>query len=116
VYVGVSKTSRVETMSFDETKHLLILRDGYLWKFTCRAEDRFPVLQVSHGEFAQDEWVSQDGTSIQQASELRIGLAQVVHPCRGIDQNPLGSERRRGVDFNPGSVPPRSAKRRALSL
>src|SRR5699024_8795533 len=71
--------------------------------------DRAKRKPFGHSRMAPDVVV------FQQLGELGLAVVQMVDPYRGIDQNHAAPSRRRGAATASGSVPPRAAKRRALS-
>jgi hypothetical protein len=59
--------------------------------------------------------MDQDPPRIQQGGERRIACAQVINPNRGIDEDQMASDFRRGMAFKSGLLQPSLAKRRAAS-
>jgi hypothetical protein len=53
--------------------------------------------------------------AIQQSFENDVAGAQMIDPDGSVDQDHLGSDRRRDIGFRWASLPPRRASRRALS-
>lgn len=66
-------------------------------------------------DFTDNERMNKNVTSLKDFGEYAAASAKMVDPYRRIDENHLGLNLRRGGAFNPGSVPPSRASRRAAS-
>jgi hypothetical protein len=58
---------------------------------------------------------TEDDAAAKQLGQRSIAVAEVVDPNRGVDEDHWLAARRRGIGVSAGSVPPRRARRRALS-
>jgi hypothetical protein len=70
---------------------------------------------MSDSEFADDEWMDENDTIVEQGAQFRVGFTKMVNPDRGVDKDHRAGGRRRGGAFARGSLPPKRANRRALS-
>ena len=75
----------------------------------------FALTQVAQSELADNEWMCQRCASFEQLRKGRVTVAEMLDPNRRIDQDHAPADRRLGGALRSGSVPPRRAKRRALS-
>src|SRR5699024_3101158 len=73
------------------------------------------ILHRAKREFSAHGRMAPDVVVVQQQGELGLAMVQVVDSYRGIDQNHAARSRRRDAATSSGSVPPRAARRRALS-
>ena len=71
--------------------------------------------QAAEGDLANHKGMSEDETVFEKALERRLLFAEMIDPDRAIDKDHCIAGRRRGAGSRPGSVPPRRARRRALS-
>ena len=72
------------------------------------------IAQVAAGEFADHPGVNHHRAFLQERCQTGHPTAQVIHPHRGVDEDQRVL-RRRGIGSSLGSLPPRAARRRALS-
>src|SRR3972149_7798162 len=114
--IDITDTPAHQAVPFDEEQYLVIGGDRNSRKILQQGQNRFAVLQIATGEFADDKRMRQRPAGVQQFHQRRLTGAQVVNPNRTINQDHAGSDRRRGTGRNPGSVPPNFANRPALSL
>ncbi len=64
----------------DELQDLTVRRDYRSGKIGKTTENRRAVLQISTGEFPDDEWVSDDVAAVQRIREARHAPPQVIDP------------------------------------
>ncbi|MDW5593093.1 hypothetical protein VSS74_02005 [Conexibacter stalactiti] len=113
--VDVANAVAVESAVGDQTKDLVVLGDDRLGEVAQQAEDLVAVAEVGEREFADDARVREDGAVVEQAGERVVAVTEEVDPDGGIDEDHCGSLRRRRTSSSAGSLPPRRARRRALS-
>src|SRR5271165_6903995 len=104
-----------QMVAADEVQDLHISGDADLRQVRQSIQDNGAPAEIAEGEFADDKGVRQRPSCIEQVDERLAPGAEMVYPNRGIDQNHAGRDRRRGGAFNPLSLPPSFASRRALS-
>jgi hypothetical protein len=71
--------------------------------------------QATKRQFTDYERMYEDLAGLKQARQNNVATAQMINPDRRIDQDHVGFGRRRGTGCNFGSLPPRLARRWALS-
>jgi len=103
--------------SLQEIQHLFIFRNLRLRQGPQQAQDLSPVTQCPTGQLAYDKGVAEYLLLIEQRPQPLTSFAKMLNPNRCIDQNHAGRlARRLRIGRSPFSVPPSSAKRRALSF
>jgi hypothetical protein len=91
-----------------------MIGDIHLRQFIKKAHYLVPILDRSAGQFADYERVDQHLAVYQQLLQLRVAPTKVVYPNRSIDK--YHADRLLGTLERLLSVPPKLAKRFALSL
>ena len=86
------------------------------WKCAQIVHDHLPVFQPSAGQFAENKGVGQNTVFQQQAFQPQVSAAQMIDPNRSINKDHRLGDRLLRMRVSFGSVPPNSARRRALSL
>lgn len=88
-----------------------------LWKLGEEIEDFLPVPEVATRQFPDDKRMAEYFPVIEERLQVGVARAEVLDPNGRINENHAAlTERRRRTGRRPFSVPPRSARRRALSL
>lgn len=114
--VDVSDPLAVQPMTLDEPEHLVNLGNGGHREVLKEFEHGASVCQAAAGDLANDERMDDHRRAFEQRRQLRVTPAQVIHPHRRIDEDQaFASLRLRGAAFSAGWLPPRRARRRALS-
>ena len=114
--IDVSDPSAMKPMTLDEPENLVDLGHGGHGKVLKQFEHGPPVCQTAAGDLADDERVDDHRCAFEQRRQLRVTPAQVIHPHRRIDEDQgLVWLRLRGAAFRAGWLPPKRARRRALS-
>lgn len=89
--IDITDTPAHRTVPFDEEQYLVIGGDRNSRKILQQGQNRFAVLQIATGQFADDKRVRQRPAGVQQFDQRRLTGAQVVNPDRTIDQDHAGS-------------------------
>jgi hypothetical protein len=104
-----------QTVVADEVQNLVIGSDAGLWQIQHGIQDDVALTEIAERELAKNKGVRQHLSGLEELDKRLAPGAEMVYPNRGIDQNHGGLDRRRGGAFNPRSLPPSLANRRALS-
>ncbi len=114
--VDVAYAFAMQGMAFDEVQDLVAVCDDGRRQILQQFEDRAAFAQVSTSYLADHERMHHDGRTLQQVYQARIATAQVVNPDRRVDQDQADvPDRLRGAAFSAACVPPKRARRLALS-
>jgi len=110
-----------EASPIDHRDDLVVSRDRARGQVSQKLQDLLSLFQVAKRELANDEGMNQYLRLFQEGRESGIALPEVGDPDRGVDEDHGrvlfgGSvERRRRTERSAFSVPPRAARRLALS-
>jgi hypothetical protein len=116
VSINPPESATVQPLGFDKMEDLIVFRDRGLWKLVQEIEDLLPVPEVTARQFPDHEWMAEHFPVVEERSQAGVAPAQVLDPHGGINEDHAAlAERRRRMGRIPFSVPPRSARRRALS-
>jgi hypothetical protein len=115
--VGIDEADSApnERLVLDEEKYLLLGGEWRLGQSLQQVQYFISLAKISARQLTDHKRVSQDPTGVQQGNEALIAGTQMIDPDRGIDQDHAEPGRLRGTGFNCPSLPPRRARRRALS-
>ena len=102
-------------MTLDEMKDFRVSRNTGMGQVRQSLQHYFALMQVAQSKFADNEGVRQNPPRVEQCGERLVARPQMVDPDRRIGQDHAALDRRRGGGVRPGWLPPRRAKRRALS-
>ncbi len=105
----------VKPVVFDEDHGLLVRGELGLGQRIKKREDLFSLSDVSAGQFANDEFVPEDDSFIQNVGKVIVTLAEVIDPDGGVDKNHAAEDRLLVAFFSFFSVPPSAASLFALS-
>ncbi len=92
-----------------------VVRDRCAIKIHHQRKLPYSVGEVSAGDFSDDCRMAQNPILIEQKHQLWVRRAEMVNPDRAVRKDQAADERRRGISFSCGSVPPSLASRRAAS-
>lgn len=87
MHIDVPETFTSQPMEFNKSHHLFMLHLGRPWERLKQGEYLRPVPDLSAGEFADDEWVTDHISVIQQTFEPCGALPQMRHPDGAIDED-----------------------------
>lgn len=115
--VNVANPSARKTTAGNENQYFLMTS---LWdsrKIVPQFQQLITIVQVATCQFADHHWMHAHPPLCQQLIEPLVAMPQMIDPDRGIDKNHIASQpdRRLEIGSSPGSLPPRAARRRALS-
>ncbi|MCB1906881.1 MAG: hypothetical protein KDH15_05880 [Rhodocyclaceae bacterium] len=99
----------------DEQAHFIIGGDVDLRQPLQRVGHFAAMSEIAERQLRIHHRMTRHPAVVEDSDEIVVDLPEVVDPDRRIDQDHAGSERRRGVAFGSGPVPPRRARRFALS-
>jgi hypothetical protein len=118
MHVDPTKSSPHQTTTFDKRKNFVVIRDGNDPQRTQEVEQLGSVRQMPARQLPYDEGMYLHLIRVELSGELRVPLSQVLNPNRGIDEHGnyfFVPVLLRGTARSARSVPPRAARRRALS-
>jgi hypothetical protein len=115
VGIDIADANPLKLMSINEFQNLLVGGDTRLRQSMQLAYSKMTLLQIAQGELANHKGMRENGSDIEQAHKDLVRGAQMMHPDGRIDQDHAGFERRLLGVLSAGSVPPKRARRRALS-
>jgi hypothetical protein len=113
--IDIPDAAPEQGLTLDEMQYLGVRGDGGLRQLSQGVENHLALPQSAERQLAGHERVAEDLCPLEQPAKRIVAGAQMVDPDGGIDQDQRERGRRRGIDFRFGSLPPRRAKRRALS-
>jgi hypothetical protein len=101
-------------MALDEAHHLFSGRDLGVRQVQECGQNHLALPHLTQGDFTDDERMDRHATAVQEFDERGVVPAQVVDPDGGVDRDhaPAGAPARASRS---GSLPPRRARRGALS-
>jgi len=115
VSIDIADAAPKEFPLVNEMEHLRIRGNVDLRQFAHGAKHSVAPTQIAERQFPDDERVRHHLPAVEEPRQAAVADTQMVDPDRGIDQDHLAADRRRGTGFKAGSVPARRANRRALS-
>jgi hypothetical protein len=102
-------------MAVDECQYFFRLGYRCHWKMAHQVEHR-TVRKTAASDLANDERMDKHARIFKRRAQTRVAATQMIHPDRSVDEDQdFGEWRRRGAGFSSGWVPPKRARRRALS-
>src|SRR5664280_2768216 len=113
--IDTTDSESKQAPGFDQGHHLGLRGDLCLWEVAQETEDVAATRELAERELADHPWVSQYLGFLEERGELRISVAEVVDPDRGVNEDHADVVRRRGIALKVGSLPASWARRRALS-
>jgi hypothetical protein len=113
--VNVADAMAEQPAPVDEMQNLGVGRDRGARKERERPQDNIALAEIAERDLADDKWMDQNLASAEQLSQRLVARSQVIDPDRRIDQSHNAFVRRRRGALRSGSLPPRTAMRRALS-
>jgi hypothetical protein len=113
--IDVADPAPRQTVVADEVQNLDIGSDAGLRQIQHSIQDDVALTEIAERELAKNKGVRQHLSGLEELNKRLAPGAEMVYPNRGVDQNHAGLGRRRGGAFNPRSLPPSLANRRALS-
>ena len=116
-YVHAAQTAPVEPPRLHKTKHLFRFGNASLRQRLQGAENFLAVAERPTGQLSHNQGVAKDLLAVEQGPQALAPHPKMLNPHGGVHQNHAGLvERRLRTRRSRFSVPPSSAKRRALSL
>ena len=114
--IDPADSQAVQMLLFEKPERLLVPGQRGLRQRDKKIQDLSPVPQVPAGQLPQDEWMPQNLFVTEQGTKPVVSPAEMIDPNGGIDQDHAAFRLLlRGGRTRFLSVPPRSARRRALS-
>src|SRR5881227_1817993 len=113
MHLDVTDSPSHQAVLFEEAKRLLVVWHDARGKRRNKTENLIAIPDLAAGQFTDDEWMGQDVLTLQCRLERRNALMEMIDPDGCVDEDQ--EERRLRGAFAPGSLPPRRARRRALS-
>jgi len=98
-------------------QYVLMISCFAFGQLSQRCQQWRSVMQIAASQFTQNHRMHHNTATFQQSSKSLAVSTQMIDPHRGVCQYHYVSspDWRRGIGSNCGSLPPKSAKRRALS-
>src|SRR5688572_13401931 len=114
--VDPTDAATMEAPRLDQIQDFLMRGDVRLREVREQLENLTPVLEASAREFSDDERVAVHHVIDEQSLQARTSDSKVIDPDRSVGEDHAALlDLRRRVGRRPRSVPPSSARRRALS-
>jgi hypothetical protein len=115
VSVNEADATSEQRASIDEGDDFFVVRNRRLRQIRQIAQNPAAPAQIPEREFSPQERMPQDHPISEHSHEKGVALAKIIDPDGGVDEDQPGADRRRGIGFRSGSLPPRRASRLALS-
>jgi len=107
--------SPCQTVTVNEGMNLVIVRDESWWQSAKRFKDEISLPKAAQRQLPNNERMGKNLPLAEWSAKGGIIVTKIIDPDGSIDQDHAGSGRRRGAASLWGSVPPRRARRTALS-
>jgi len=115
--VDPPEATSVQPLGLNKMEDFILFRDSALWEARQETEDLPPVPEVATRQLSDYKRMAKRFLVTEKRLQTGIAPAEVLDPHGGVNENHAAwLERRRRTDRRAFSVPPRSARRRALSL
>ena len=113
--IDIADARAGKCLDLDKSKNLVVGRDQGFRQFFQIRQDLAAIRESAECQFPDNERMGKNLPLLEKFDETRIVSTKMINPDRRVDQD-HNSTLRRGTSFRSGSLPPRRASRRALSL
>ena len=116
MYIHPAQPAPIQLCLLDKPKNLIVVRHHHLRQRGKQSQDLCSSTQPSASKLSHHKRMRDDMAVNKHLTQPRIPAPEMVDPDRRVHQNHAAlPDRRRGIDLSLFSVPPSSARRRALS-
>jgi hypothetical protein len=116
VCINITDAHAVKLISIDELQNLFVRGEARLRQVLQSAYDKIALPEIPQRKLTDDEGMRENDAEIEEVHERLVRSVQMMHPDRNVDQDHPRFDRRLEGMLRLGSLPPKRASRRALSL
>ena len=114
VDINIAEAAAEQGFPLNEIQHFAVPRDDCPRQAAQGVQNHLPLAEAPGCQAADDKGMDQDPAIVEHIGQDRIAMPEAIDPDRGIEQNQARSDCP-GHRGKSGSLPPRRARRRALS-